>query len=80
MPLEITATCEICGTARQSVNHWFIGRAHVNDSLVVLSYSLEEAKDRGGDILCGEVCLHKWLAKELVKLGDNDEQKPQEQS
>jgi hypothetical protein len=72
MPLEITATC-LCGATRQTANHWFLGRVDGSRGrkrhLAVLSYSLAEAQ-RGGDILCGEVCLHKWVAGKLGELGE----------
>lgn len=71
-PLNITAKCEICTRERLGTNHWFLGRVSSSRarrrSLSLLSYSLAEAQ-RGGDILCGEECVHKWLAQHLVGLG-----------
>jgi hypothetical protein len=69
MPLEVTATCHLCGAIRQTTNHWFLGRATkgVRRRLAILSYTLAEAQ-AGGDILCGEGCLHKWLTQNLETL------------
>jgi hypothetical protein len=73
MPLEVTATCALCGVARQSANHWFLGRGAkgVRRRLAILSYTLAEAQ-AGGDILCGEGCLHKWLTQNLEMLVTKD--------
>jgi len=78
MAIETIAKCDLCGAVRQACNHWFLGRhGGGRQSLVILSYSLSEAHE-GGDILCGEGCLHKWLTQNLGELGQAGE--PAEES
>jgi hypothetical protein len=69
MPLTSTAKCDLCGAERKQCNHWFLGRISrgVRRRLAILSYTDAEAA-QGGDILCGEGCLHKWLTQNLEKL------------
>jgi hypothetical protein len=69
MPLEVTAKCDLCGAERKECNHWFLGRVGGRHrcALVLLSYTSKEAA-KGGSILCGEVCLHKWIGQNLAQI------------
>jgi len=66
VPLDITATCDVCGIAKQTCNHWWIARQSTG-ALVIRVYTLAGAQE-GRAILCGEACLHKWVAMNLGSL------------
>jgi hypothetical protein len=59
------------------VNHWFLARTskgtRKKKALTILSYTDGEA-GQGGDILCGEGCLHKWLTQNLGELAGKTEE------
>ena len=71
MPLDITATCDVCGAIRQKSNSWWIARQSTG-ALVIRAYTLTGAQE-GRAILCGEACLHKWVAANLGLLLEKTE-------
>ena len=71
MPLDITATCDVCGSLRKDVNRWWIARQSTG-ALVIRAYTLAGAQE-GRAILCGEACLHKWVAANLGSLLEKTE-------
>ena len=77
MPLTTTAKCDLCAAERHACNHWFLGRVShgVRKRLAILSYTDAEAV-LGGDILCGERCLHNWLTQNLEELTEKIEKDP----
>lgn len=76
MPLDITATCDVCGALRQKTNRWWIARQSTG-ALVIRAYTLAGAQE-GRAILCGEACLHKWVAANLGSLLEKEKEKETE--
>ena len=80
MPLDITATCDICGARRQETNRWWIAKKS-SGALVIRVYTLAGAMgsgpigQEGRAILCGEVCLHKWVGANLGSLLEKEKEK-----
>ena len=73
MPLDITATCDICGAVRLQTNRWWIAKRSTG-ALVIRAYTLAGAQE-GRAILCGEVCLHKWVGANLGSLLEKEKEK-----
>jgi hypothetical protein len=70
MPLDLTATC-VCGARRRECNHWFLARegkgSRRRPALTILAYTEAEAR-LGGEVLCGEACVGKWVGQRLGDL------------
>jgi len=57
---ETKFTCDICGEVRKQTNKWFVSIP--GQGIHILGFTEKLAKKKGNSCLCGEKCLHVWVA------------------
>lgn len=62
-----TVRCDVCGTQKKEVNHWWKGVVSPKE---VTFIPAEAFFPNGGQIfdLCGYECAAKWLGQQMEKL------------
>lgn len=73
------AECDICGAERLEANHWFVASVtrfcgsddrpdskSQDSGLVVVRFTEEYAAVPGAVVLCGEACVHTWIAQNIA--------------
>ncbi len=63
MPKQVIISCDICGTQKKDVNHWFYGQLDSTGFTIVKN----EIETDDTIYICGQDCAHKALDKFLGK-------------
>jgi hypothetical protein len=66
MATRLITVCDLCGTEKKEVNHWFLVRLmHYTDGIdmKISRYSDSKALRPGAKAICGQSCLHKIVSQ-----------------
>lgn len=66
---SIVYTCTMCPTTRTPSNHWLVARKMAGGGTYFIPWNvIEDHEDEFDEHLCGAVCAHKLLDRDLPTL------------